>query len=161
MKSSAIEVKRIEIMLKQAHSGGAWHGPSVRFALRGVDARVAAARPPAGLHSIWEITNHIAAWNRAVTLRISGTRIRLTRAQDWPAMPAPTQDAWREATEELEQSHRGLLRAVRQLSDSALSRKAGSRENDTVYRNLTGTIQHYAYHAGQITLIKRLVRTEP
>lgn len=154
------EMRRIEDLLTRAHAGGAWHGPSVRQALRGVDARLASARSPAGLHTIWELALHLTAWNRAVLERAQGKRVRLNKLQDWPPMPAPSPAAWRESLAQLERSHRQLRSAVRGLPDAALSRKTGSQRRDTVYENLLGTVQHYTYHAGQIMLLKRIAKSE-
>ena len=39
------EVTRIVDQLKRAYDGDAWHGPSVRGVLEGVDAQMASARP--------------------------------------------------------------------------------------------------------------------
>ena len=49
------EIERILDQLKRAYEGDAWHGPSVREALAGVNAKQAHARPLANAHSIWEL----------------------------------------------------------------------------------------------------------
>src|SRR5713226_2034192 len=64
------EIKRIGDQLKRAFEGKAWHGPSVSEVLAGVTAEQAAAHPLAGAHSIWEITLHIATWERVGRRRI-------------------------------------------------------------------------------------------
>jgi uncharacterized damage-inducible protein DinB len=152
------EMQRIEDLLKRAHGGDAWHGPSVQDVLRGVNAKLAASRPPAGLHTIWEIVLHLIAWNRAVFDRVQGKRVRLGKTQDWPSMPAPSAAAWHDSLAQLELSHRQLLSAIHRLPDRDLTRKTGSRRRDTVYENLLGTAQHYTYHAGQIMLLKRIAK---
>src|SRR5580704_5909459 len=108
------DIQRIEDLLKRAHAGGAWHGPSVRDVLRGVDVKLASARPPAGLHTIWELVNHLIAWNRAVLDRVQGKRVRLNKLQDWPPMPTPSPAAWHHSLAQLESIHRQLRKAVRQ-----------------------------------------------
>ena len=40
--------------------------------LQGVDAQTAAAKPLANAHSIWEIVNHVSAWEDAIRHRLAG-----------------------------------------------------------------------------------------
>lgn len=81
------EVERIVDQLNRAFEGEAWHGPAVVEILEGITAPQAAARPLHGAHSIWEITLHIAAWERAVLRRLHGERAELLTEEDWPAVP--------------------------------------------------------------------------
>ena len=133
--------------------------PSV-YVQRGVDAKLASAHVPAGLHTIWELVLHLTAWNRAVLGRAQGKRVRLNKIQDWPPVPTASPAAWRDALAQLERSHRQLRSAVRRLPDTTLSRKTGTRRRDTVHENLLGTVQHYTYHAGQIMLLKRIAKSK-
>jgi hypothetical protein len=64
------EVDRIAGEFGQAVKGDPWHGPSLTAALEGVTAEIAASRPHATVHTIWEITLHLAAWEGAVTRRL-------------------------------------------------------------------------------------------
>ena len=73
-ESPMTEVGRIVDQLNRAFEGEAWHGPAVVEILEGITAQQAATRPLNGAHSIWEITLHIAAWERAVLLRLQGDR---------------------------------------------------------------------------------------
>ncbi len=59
-KASRTERDRIVDQLKRAFEGNAWHGPSVEEVLEGVTAARAAAKPIAGVHTIWEIILHVA-----------------------------------------------------------------------------------------------------
>ena len=65
------EVDRIRDQFRRAFEGEAWHGPSVLALLDGVTAQQAAAHPIPGAHSIWELTLHIAAWERACLRRLT------------------------------------------------------------------------------------------
>src|SRR5438034_11536829 len=81
------EIKRINDQLKRAFEGTAWHGPSVSEVLAGVTAEQAAAHPIAGAHSIWELTLHIATWERAGRRRIQESDpVEVSDEEDWPAV---------------------------------------------------------------------------
>ena len=57
--------------LREAYAGPAWHGPSVRVALRGISAEQAAARPAPGRNTIWELVLHLAYARHGLLLRVA------------------------------------------------------------------------------------------
>jgi len=72
------ETERIADQLKRAFHGEAWSGPSVREVLQGVTADIAAKRPIADAHSIWELVHHITAWVDIVRRRVAGEAVTVT-----------------------------------------------------------------------------------
>src|SRR5919202_3114210 len=96
------EVERIADQLKRAHEGGAWHGPSVRELLADVTAEQAAARPFEGAHSVWELVEHIEAWERAILRRLGGDPAAIYNTEeDWPTARARDEEAWQRAQKKL------------------------------------------------------------
>ena len=155
------ERERLIDLMRRVHDGDAWHGPSVRDAIAGVDAPTARARPVGTAHSIWDIALHIDAWRREVCARLKGKRPSMPHPADWPA--APEDDAqWARIGETLDTSHHALVDAVRGMSpDSLDALVAGPREPGlgtgvTFYTMIHGVVHHDAYHAGQIALLTRL-----
>jgi uncharacterized damage-inducible protein DinB len=154
------ELKRINGQLKRAFEGKAWHGPSVLEVLAGVTARQAAAHPIAGAHSIWEITLHIATWERVGRRRIEEfIPIDVSDEEDWPAVTDTSDDAWSKALEELSSNHQALRAAIRALEEPRLEDIVPGTEY-SVYFLLHGVIQHDLYHAGQIALLKRALQDD-
>jgi hypothetical protein len=127
----------------------AWHGPTLRGALRGVSAAQASRRPEAGRHNIWELTLHCAYWKYAVRRKLTGDRRgSFPRAgSNWLALPSPTERAWREDLQLLADEHRALRRAVEDLPAARLERGL---------RLIRGIAYHDVYHAGQIQVVKKL-----
>ena len=146
-------------MLRRLHAGGAWHGPSVMESLAGVDRDLAAARPIDGGHTIWEIALHIAAWRGEVRARIGGKRPGAPKQGDWQHVTDTSAAAWQATLDALDASDDALVNAVRSLSDADLDRPLGTDDNpdggSTIGLTLHGSIQHDAYHAGQISLLKK------
>jgi len=152
------ETARIADQLSRAYSGKAWHGPSLKFILRGVTAEQAAARPIPAAHSIWELVLHIAAWDRAVCERIvSGKDTTLPPEQNFPAVLDTSDIAWKKALKKLDQGHRALVSAIQDFKDSKLDRKLGNRDY-SFYITMHGAIQHDLYHAGQIAILKKATK---
>ena len=151
--------------LNEAYAGPAWHGPSVRAALRGVRADEALARP-AGVHnSIWELALHLAYGRHLVIGRIAAAGGRgaaddlpafphRLRAPWWPVLPSETDErAWRATLALLDASHRRLLDAVAGMTPAVLrTRRRGRRH--TIAQEVLGVALHDAYHAGQIRLVR-------
>ncbi|MFY9751198.1 MAG: hypothetical protein WAJ92_01050, partial [Candidatus Acidiferrales bacterium] len=65
------EIQRIVDQMDRAFSGDAWHGPALAQLLEGVTAEDASKHAVRGVHSIWEIVNHIASWNGIVMHRLA------------------------------------------------------------------------------------------
>ena len=148
--------------LASVYAGPAWHGPSVRDALRGVDARMAASRPAPDRHTIWELVLHLAYTRHRVLLRMGEGERRFPhplRGAWWPQPPSDVDErAWRDALALLGAYHHRLLDVVRRAPRTALRRvRPGRRE--TIAHELLGVAFHDAYHAGQIRMLALLQKT--
>jgi hypothetical protein len=158
----------IDLLLKvvdNAYDKKAWHGPTLRGALRGVGVSEASWRPSRRAHNIWELTVHAAYWKYAVRRMITGEK-RGSFAVDgsnWFQLPpkrlAPREadKAWAGALRLLADEHRKLREAIATLSDDALGQKATGRAYSAGFA-VRGIAAHDLYHAGQISLIKRMYK---
>jgi hypothetical protein len=127
----------------------AWHGPTLRGALRGVAVEQALWRPAPERHNIWELAVHCAYWKYAVRRKLTGeSRGSFPRAgSNWFALPEPTARNWRADLELLGDEHRALRDTVASLPESRVRRAV---------RLIRGAAYHDVYHAGQIQLLKKL-----
>src|SRR5437588_8081533 len=149
------EIERINDQLKRAFEGKAWHGPSVSEVLAEVTAEQAAARPISDAHSIWEITLHIATWERVGRRRIlEPAPIDVSDDEDWPQVKDTSEDAWGQTLDEVRSNHESLREAIAGLDEARLGDIVPGTIY-TVYYLLHGVIQHDLYHAGQIALLKK------
>jgi uncharacterized damage-inducible protein DinB len=149
------EIDRIDDQLQRAFEGDAWHGAPVEALLAGVTAEQAAARPIPAAHSIWELVLHMTVWLEVIRRRLEeGVPIELTPAEDWPAIPETTGEAWRATLERHRQAYRDLRGLLARLGDERLAQGVAGKDHDA-YVMLHGIIQHELYHAGQIALLKK------
>lgn len=156
------ELELLTTLVRESYDRKAWHGPNLRTALLGVDARTAFWRPGEGRHSIWELTLHAAYWQWAVVRRLTGDRAPFDarpRGRDFPKGPASaneaTEAAWRADLALLAHHHARLLDALAALDPRKLHEKAaGSRQIPALM--LRGIACHNLYHAGQIRLLRKL-----
>lgn len=147
MNEDAIRIKR---QLESAFSGPSWHGPSLMENLKGVSAETAAAKPLKDAHSIWEIVNHLTAWQNLAIGVIGGNLYATLKGDaDWP----PVAGTWEAAVEALETSHAKLVAKIEPLSDERLKGTLPVADY-TLRVMLRGIASHSLYHAGQIGLLK-------
>lgn len=148
--------------LDEAYDRRSWHGTNLKGSLRGVSADEAAWRPSPGRHSVWELAVHAAYWKYAAWRSLTGEKRGSfpRKGSNWfPCPLPPTEEVWRADKKLLEECHRHLREAVAGLTDADLARRAaGGREKETVGRLVRGVVAHDLYHAGQIQLLKRLLR---
>jgi uncharacterized damage-inducible protein DinB len=120
-------------------------------------AAMAAKKPIAGAHSIWELVLHIEAWMKETTRTLGGgTYVSLTGDQDWPLPGETTDSSWTAALESADASHGALIAAMSEITEDALCEKVAGQEF-SLYGLLHGVAQHNIYHAGQIALLKKAV----
>jgi DinB superfamily len=154
------ELARISDELQRGYDGDCWHGPPLREVLSGVNARMAAHKPPQVAHSIWALVKHLSAWLEVVALRIVERRtITSPDAGDFPPILETSDVAWNASLAELEQRHKRLLDVVAELDPARLNEIVPGKNYPTAVM-LHGTSQHYAYHAGQIAVLKKMAESE-
>jgi len=150
----------LEILLSsldRAFERKTWHGPNLLGTLRGVTPAQAGFRPAPGRHSIAELIVHCAYWKYAVKRRVTGEKrgsFPLT-GSNWFARETMDAAALAADLALLKRCHRELREVVAGLAPGRLDErvKAGGW---TLGETIAGVAEHDVYHAGQISLLKRL-----
>jgi hypothetical protein len=151
------ELARIDDELRRAYDGDCWHGPPLRAVLQGVTAEIAAAKHPQLAHSIWALVNRLSAWVEVVALRLAeGRPVTAPEAGDFPPVTDTSATPWAATLDELDRRHRRLLDVIAKLDAAGLDRTVPGKDYPAAVM-LHGTAQHYAYHAGQMALLKKLL----
>jgi hypothetical protein len=137
--------------IDQAYDKKSWHGPNLRSSVRGVTASEATWRPSPKHHNIRELVLHATYWKYAVRRRLTGgTRGAFPiKGSNWFAGGANLSPAqWKKDLALMDEQHKLLRKTIADLPPSKLGRL------DMIY----GAASHDLYHAGQIQLLKRLIR---
>lgn len=152
------ETHRINSLLKRAFQGPAWHGPSLRELLEGVTAEQALAHPIPGAHSIWELVNHVIAWEQISKRRLEGDPANdVPDEVNFPPVADTDEHAWQVTLESLAASNQSLRDSIKRIDDVKLEEMAAGQSYSN-YAMLHGVIQHDLYHAGQIALLKKAIQ---
>ncbi|MGB8523870.1 MAG: DinB family protein [Candidatus Acidiferrales bacterium] len=148
------EINRILDQMDRAFSGEAWHGPDLTQLLNGISSEDASKHPVPGAHSIWELVNHIAAWNTIVQQKSKGEPVEVTTELDWPPVWEVSEVSWKRSLATLVENRTRLRNHVKTVRDGQLDERV-QRENYSQYVLLHGSVQHDLYHAGQIAVLKK------
>jgi len=155
------ECKHIADQLFSTLQGEAWYGDSVERILDGVTFERALSHPIPNGHSIWELVHHVDAWCKFASGAVQGIPIPgwpdMPQEQDFPSVTTKDEEAWQNAVQSLFSDHLNLVEAIKRFSDSRLEETVPGRPYK-FYRLFQSTIQHAVYHAGQIALLKKLLR---
>jgi len=147
-------------MLDRAYAKKSWHGTNLRGSIRGLSPEQAAWRPSPSRHNIWEIVVHAAYWKYAVLRRLTGEKRGSFpyRGSNWFKRPEQeSAAAWKADVTLLERMHRELRQAVGRLSVRDLETTPRGRSTSNEFL-ITGAAAHDLYHAGQIQLLKKLMK---
>lgn len=141
--------------------GDPWHGASLKVILDEVDYKQAFDYPIKNAHSIIELTLHIDAWTQEVLSRLKGNTHSEPSVGDWPNPIENSEKYWTQLKQQLYDNTNKLIDALKKFPAEDLNRIVGSERNaaaGTGYAYnvmISGLLQHNAYHAGQISLLKK------
>ncbi|MBI4428129.1 MAG: DinB family protein [Ignavibacteriales bacterium] len=154
------ELSLLTQIVEEGYSRKTWHGPNLRGAVRGLTVQEASWRLSAKRHNIWEIVVHCAYWKYIVRRRILAEKKGSfpLKGSNWFHRPEHrTESAWKQDVKLLGQMHVLLTQAIAHLQSSDLQKKPQGSEW-TIRSTLYGIAMHDVYHAGQVQLLKRLMR---
>src|ERR1700704_2251410 len=151
------DTARLADQIRRAFDGEAWHGDSLMEILKDVPAKNAATKPVPDAHSIWEILLHISAWDDVIIRRAHGNAVKLSDAENFPAIADSSRAAWQAAVAKAKSKHDELVETVAAFPDSRLNEQVPGKSDKyhTFYYMFSGIVQHDLYHAGQIALLKK------
>jgi hypothetical protein len=155
------ETKSVALLLDEGFSKAAWYGPNLLGSLRGATIPELLYRPREDGHNVWELAVHCAYWKYAVRNRlVAGQRntFPLEGSNFFRRDKGLTLADWKKDLALLKAQHKALKSTILGLDPRTYgNRIPGSRH--TVGRTVLGIAAHDIYHAGQISLLKRMART--
>lgn len=150
----------IALLLDEAFSKAAWHGPNLLGALRGMTVDELLYRPRKDGHNAWELAVHCAYWKYAVRNRLAAGRrntFPLEGSNFFPRERGLALADWKKDLALLKAEHRTLRATILALDPRTYDHKVLASRH-SVRRTALGIAAHDIYHAGQISLLKGLAR---
>ena len=152
------ETRSIELLLDEGFNRAAWHGPNLLGSLRGAGLAELLYRPRNQGHNAWELAVHCAYWKYAVRNRlVAGKRnaFPLPGSNFFRREKGLTLADWKKDLALLKAQHQALKAAILGLDPRTYGNRV-ARSRHTVRRMALGIAAHDIYHAGQISLLKRM-----
>lgn len=106
-------------------------------------------------NTIWQTLNHISYWRELVTQRLVNMQGIEGQKTGFDEPEEITAVAWEQSKQRFQQAYDQLKNAILHLEESMLHTSAGDK--GSYYFNITGCMQHDAFHLGQIILAKNSV----
>lgn len=148
-------------ILEEAYFKKAWHGPNLHSALSGVSAEDALKRPAKERHNIYEVTVHAAYWVYRVLRWITKdkeTRFPFKGTNFFESPNTLSENEWKKVRKILNEFHDKLYNLILDI-DSKEIKARSEKDRQKIRRLLIGIAMHDVYHAGQIQLIKKLIKS--
>lgn len=148
--------QRIADLYRGATLGGAWYGPSLAELLADTSPDTATRAPLTGAHSISELLQHLLLWNERIRNTSDQSPLpRWDAEREWAEPPIP----WSELVARWNESRSLLEQRIRTFPVSDLGKQVPGR--DYPYETMfEGIVQHTIYHAGQIAMIRSMLRSQ-
>lgn len=143
--------------------GDPWHGSPVKKILEDILSEKAFLKPISSAHNIIELTLHLDAWTEEVLNRFNGNISSEPTMGDWPTPKENNEKYWQTVKQKLFADTNKLISVIKKFPEDKLDELVGRERNVSLGTGFSfegliiGLVQHNAYHAGQIALLKKIV----
>ncbi len=153
--------EKLQAELKRVLYGDAWYGSAIFTILEQVGFEAAYEKPQGAIHNIAETVLHMLAWTEEVLDRLNGMSAQTPASGDWPDPGAPDEQKWQNYVDDLKLVNVNLLGAIAAFPDEQwpelVNDERDTKKAATYEGMINGLIQHHVYHAGQISLLNRIL----
>ncbi len=143
--------------------GDPWHGSPIKNILEGISFEKAFLKPIPYAHNIIELTLHLNAWIEETLSRFNGKIPAEPIMGDWPTPKDNNEVYWQTVKQKLFADTNRLIAVIKKFPEDKLDELIGGERNISLGTGFSfegliiGLVQHNAYHAGQIALLKKAI----
>lgn len=153
------KITLIRKQLWQIYEGGNWLEESFSKKLDHLPVALAFVRPAPNIHSVAELVWHCTYWRRVNLQRLAGNaayRDATVETENFLPLEVLQRTGWEVLKSYLDSTQDLLLEELSDKDDLYLLREYESGKSYEFI--LAGTIEHDAYHLGQIGLVIRMLK---
>jgi uncharacterized damage-inducible protein DinB len=143
---------------RQVHNGGNWTGVNLKDTLQDISLEEA-TRKTGDLNTIAVLVFHINYYVGAVLQVLKGGPLEASDKYSFNLPPIENEEAWQELLRKTFTEAEALAAALETLNGEELFQPFADGKYGNGYRNVLGLIEHTHYHLGQISLLKKFIRT--
>jgi hypothetical protein len=158
-------MSRINELAKDMYNsvfGNPWYGSSVQKILEDVTEKKAFSKPIENVHTIFEIALHMWAWTGETASRLEGNVPAEPSVGDWPNAEIYEEEGWVQIKNVYFIAVEKLIEIIKKFPEENLDKPVGTIRDEPLGTGISfeamisGLIQHNAYHAGQIAILKKI-----
>ncbi|HEY2580320.1 MAG TPA: DinB family protein [Mucilaginibacter sp.] len=147
--------------LEKVLYGAAWYGTPVYSIIEQVSFEAAYEKPAGSLHNVAEIVLHMVSWTEEVIDRMNEMQAQMPSSGDWPDPGKPDEQKWQNYVNDLKLVNVNLLGVIQSFPEEKwndlINDDRGSEPVLTYKELVNGLIQHQVYHAGQVSILNRII----
>ncbi len=143
--------------IREVHFGGNWTDVNLKALLADVDWQQATTSVRS-CNTIAALVFHVNYFMRAALKVLRGGPLDAHDKFSFDLPPIDSQTDWETFLQKVWSDADEFARLVEALPDDRLWHDFADGKYGSLYRNLTGIIEHTHYHLGQIALLKKLLR---
>lgn len=151
--SIAAEIAR---QLREVHFGGNMTGANLMDNIEGLTWQQATTQVHS-LNTIALLTFHINYYEAGLIRVLHGGPLDIRDKYSYDMPPITSEEDWQTLKEKVLADGETFAKEIEQLTDSDVAGPFLDGKYGTMYRNLTGLIEHMHYHLGQIALVRKMV----
>ena len=154
---------KLQTQLETILYGQAWYGTPIYTILESITFEAAYEKPEHASHNIAEILTHMLAWTEEAINRMKDNPAGQPARGDWNDVVHPDEQKWLQLIASFKLANVELTKLISNFPDEKWTEATNdSRGTYTGYgatydAMIVGLMQHHVYHAGQISLLNRLI----
>ena len=149
--------KEIARHIHEVHFGGNWTDVSLRSLLKDLNWKEASIKVH-NLNTIAELVFHINYYVHAVLGVLKKEPLEARDKYSFDLPPINSQEDWDRLMGKTLEEAEDFAQLIEKMTDDEIWSIMIDEKYGTYYRNFQGIIEHFHYHLGQISLIKKIIR---
>ena len=145
--------------IRDVHFGGNWTSVNLKDTLKDISWQQAITKVHS-FNTIATLVFHTNYYVEAITRVLKGQPLIAKDAYSFDHPPITTQEDWDAMLNKTWKEAEEFANLVEQLPDAKLNEVFTDEKYGNYYRNLSGVVEHYHYHLGQIVLIKKILNEQ-
>ena len=142
--------------LRDVYFGGNWTAVNLKDTLEGISSEQATTQVK-DFNTIATLVNHMTYYVTAVHKVLEGEALNAKDVYSFEHPPIQSQTDWENMLDKVWKEAEAFASLIEQLPDEQLMEDFSDNKYGNYYRNLNGIIEHFHYHLGQISLIKKML----
>lgn len=143
--------------IREMHVGNNWTEVCLKDILQDVDCQEATTKI-ASFNTIAALVYHMNYYIERVSNVLDGKPLNAKDSDSFSHPPINAQKDWEQVIEKVLKDGKYFASQIEKMPEAALWEVMVDQKYGSYSRNFVGIIEHFYYHLGQVSLIKKMIR---